>query len=83
MAVQTTEKQSLDELHLRPSYLNRRITGPKVLGDSFTGEDYRDFEKLMDEKGILAPNDADKTKINIAGVQRKWDRYVFLQRIKY
>jgi hypothetical protein len=58
-------------LHLGSSYLNRRITRSKALGDSFTDENYRNFEKLMNEKRILNLNDVDKTKINIDDVQRK------------
>jgi hypothetical protein len=71
MTVQTIEKQSLNELHLRSSYLNRRITDSNALSDFFTDENYRNFEKLMNEKRILNLNDVDKTKINIADVQRK------------
>lgn len=69
------QQRPLDDLHIPPSYLNRRIQGPKRLQIKVTGEDYRKLSKTLDEQGALDPNDADKTKINIAGIQKKWDKY--------
>jgi hypothetical protein len=63
---------ALDELHIPLRYFNRRIQEPK---SKLISEKYLKLIKHLDEQGALDPNNADKTKINIAGIQQKWDKY--------
>ena len=68
-----TRRQPLDELHIPPSYFNRRVEGPRA-SEGLPSDDYSKLERFLDEEGALDPKDAERTKVNIAGIQRKWDK---------
>ena len=71
----TIAQRPLDELHVPPSYVNRRIEGPTKSTTKLIGENYRKLSKELDERGALELNDAEKTAINLLGIQRKWNKY--------